>query len=167
MLILIVGLPGSGKSTVAKILAEKLHAIVLNSDVIRRELFPQLRDYSSKETQKVILETKRRTEELLRGGHIVILDTLFTKQGPRNEYRRLAESIGIPFKLVYVVTPEDATKERLQERQSRGDASEATFDYYLDRKPHFELIQGEHFTVTNAGDLQELQLRIKQIVKEI
>jgi predicted kinase len=167
MLILVIGLPGSGKSSVARMLANELGAIVLNSDVTRRELFPESRDYSSKETQAVIQETERRTREALKKGHIVILDALFTKQRPRDEYRKVAEDISVPFKLISVIAPESVIKKRMEQRQKEGDASEATFDYYLDRKPHVESIRGTHFTVNNKGDLEELEFQVRQLAEEI
>ena len=167
MLILVTGLPGSGKSTVAQILSHRLGAVVFNSDVIRRELFPNARNYSSRETQAVIRETERRTEQALQEGNTVILDALFTKQHPRDEYRMRAERLGVPFKIVYVTTPEEATKERMELRIKNGDASEATYEYYLDRKPHFEQVQGEYRTICNTGGIKELEEQLNDFLKEI
>ena len=39
MVVIMAGLPGSGKSTVARALAERLPATVLDKDVIRAALF--------------------------------------------------------------------------------------------------------------------------------
>lgn len=167
MLILVTGLPGSGKSSVAQLLARGLNAVVLNSDIIRRELFPELRNYTPQETQEVIRETRTRTEELLRKGYIVILDALFTKQRPRNEYQKFAQKIGVPCKIVHVMAPELDTETRMKLRQQKGNASEATFEYYLDRKPHFEPVSGEHFIINNTGDFQELESQVTQLAKKI
>lgn len=164
MLILVTGLPGSGKSTVAKMLAGELDAVVLNSDTLRRELFPVSRDYSSRETQAVIRETERRTKELLQAGRVVILDALFTKQRPRDEYKNVAEELGAPFVVVLVAASEEMTKTRMDLREEAGDASEATFAYYLDRKPHFEAVVGEHILIENRGDLKVLESRVREIV---
>ena len=38
--IVMAGLPGTGKSTIARELEKRLHAVVLNKDAIRAELFP-------------------------------------------------------------------------------------------------------------------------------
>jgi adenylylsulfate kinase len=40
MLIAMAGLPGTGKSKIASCLAEPMHAVVLNKDVVRAALFP-------------------------------------------------------------------------------------------------------------------------------
>src|SRR5579859_6966621 len=54
MLIMMAGLPGTGKSTLAEALAEALPATVLNKDRIRAALFDSV-DYSS-EQDDVCLE---------------------------------------------------------------------------------------------------------------
>ena len=52
MVILVLGLPGSGKSYFAGRLAQKINAEYLNSDQIRKEMF-QGRTYSDSEKAKV------------------------------------------------------------------------------------------------------------------
>lgn len=167
MLILVIGLPGSGKSTVARLLARKLDATVLNSDLIRRELFPESRTYSSQETQAVIKETEKRTQELLQRGATVILDALFTKQRPRDEYKKLAARMGVPFALVCVSAPEALIKERMDARAQVGDASEAGFAYYLDRKPHFESAGEGGLLIENGGGYEELVSRVEDLAAKL
>ena len=162
-LTLVIGLPGVGKSTVARLLAEKTRTVTLTSDTIRRELFPNKRDYSSKETQAVIKETEKRARNFLKEGKNVILDALFTKQKPRDYYKKFAESLGANFKIVLVTTKEEVIQERLEARKQKGDSSEANFAYYLDRKPHFEPIQGEHITIDNSNDLDTLEVQLNTI----
>lgn len=167
MLILITGLPGSGKSTVARLLGEALDAEVLKSDLIRRELFPVARTYTSEETQRVIAETERRVTDFLKQGRTVILDALFTKQRPRDQYRAFAETVGVAFCIVHVHASDEQTQSRLEERARKGDASEATYDYYLDRKNHFEPVQGEHLTIDNAGTAADLAAQVADLAKAI
>ena len=167
MLILVLGLPGAGKSTVARLLAEALGAETLNSDVVRRELFPVTRTYTSQETGAVIKETERRITELLKEGKTVVTDALFTKERSRDEYRQLAQELQVPFVLIYVSAPETMTKERMDQRSHAGDASEATFEYYLNRKPHFEVPSGEHYHIENDGSMEELQQKVGEVARKL
>lgn len=159
-LTLVIGLPGVGKSTVARLIAEKSGAVIINSDIIRRELFPEKRDYSPQETQAVIRETDRRVQTLLKEGKSVILDALFTKQRPRNYYRQLAGNTGTNFTILFVTANDEAVKERLELRAQKGDPSEATFEYYLNRKAKFVPIKGEHVTIDNSGDFETLKRQV-------
>ncbi len=160
ILTLVTGLPGAGKTTVAKILAEQSEAVILNSDETRRELFPIRRVYTPEETRAVISETEERTRRLLKRGQSVILDALFTKQKPRSWYRDLAKQMGVNFRIILVVTPGELIEERLEKRPHTNDPSEATFAYYLDRKKHFEPVQGNHSVIDNSGDLETLKSKI-------
>lgn len=82
--IVLTGLSGSGKSTVASLLAEhEKNAVIINSDTVRKELFPQGRTYSREETKAVIEEMNRRAERMLREGRTVIKDALHTTEASR------------------------------------------------------------------------------------
>lgn len=167
MLILVLGLPGAGKSTVTRFLAQMLGAEMLNSDIVRRELFPVSRTYTSKETGIVIKETERRIRDLLTKGKTVVIDALFTKERSRDEYRRLALRLRVPLVLIYVSAPEGLTKKRMGLRSQAGDASEATFEYYLDRKPHFEIPAGKHYHIENDEDVEALKEKVAVVARKI
>ena len=162
-LTLIVGLPGVGKTTAAKILAQINGGAILDSDVSRRELFPTERTYSSQETGQIIQEVRKRTRKLLGQGKSVILDALFTKQRARDEYRKLTEELKINFQILEVVADEEKIKIRMDKRQREGDVSEANFAYYLDGKPHFEL-EEEGIVIKNSKGFEELERSIKKTI---
>ena len=55
MLIIMAGLPGTGKSTVAAELARRMDAIILNKDTVRHALFPaELVEYSTAQDDFVV-----------------------------------------------------------------------------------------------------------------
>lgn len=154
-LFLVTGLPGAGKSTVARMLEEMTGATILNSDALRRELFPQSRAYSPAETQVVIRHQKQRAKAQIESGTSVILDALFTKERPRAYYRKLAQELGADFKLVLVTADEEKIKERIAKRLGEGaDPSEADFDYYLSRKKVFEPPPDPDLVIDTSGTLE-------------
>src|SRR3989344_5068279 len=162
-LIIITGLPGSGKSTVAQLLSEKMRADILRSDAVRRELFPVRRTHSPEETKAVIEETTRRVREKLASGKDVIIDALFTKQRAREGYRALASSLGVDVHIVLIVSSEDETRLRLDLRAMTDDPREATFALYLDRKPRFEQVRGPHFIIDNTGTMDVLKEKVETL----
>ena len=72
--VLFAGLPGTGKSTLARALAERLHAAVLDKDCVRGALFPgALTDYSAEQDQlcmRAILEAAAYLTERRRVDYI-------------------------------------------------------------------------------------------------
>lgn len=71
-LIVLVGLPASGKSTFTKELAEKENAIILSSDELRNELFNDINDQS--DNAKVFEVMNKRAKDFLSQGDNVIYD---------------------------------------------------------------------------------------------
>lgn len=151
MLIIVCGLSGTGKTTVAKLIAEKLSAAHLRTDVIRKEL-SERPSYNDEEKEKVYREMFARSEELLKIGSVV-LDATFLKRRHRQIAKDLAGKIGAPFYMVEAVCPEKIIRERLTKRV--GDASEARFSEYLAQKKELEPIMEEHFTIDTAGNIPE------------
>lgn len=149
-------------------LAGTSSGVVVSSDNIRRELFPLRRTYAPAETRKVNSEIKKRVRRALLEKQTVILDALFTKQRPRDEYRVLADSLDDEFVIVLVTAPESQVKARLEGRRPNADdPSEATYAIYVDRKAHFEPVAGEHIVVDNAASLALLSGRIEELAKSL
>ena len=111
-LILIGGLPAAGKSTVAGLLADRLGAVLLSSDHIRKEmagispLIPATGAYrrgiyDDEHTARTYDELIRRAVELLGVGETVVLDASWTRdrscgRSPRASATRAhAEFVGV------------------------------------------------------------------------
>src|SRR3954452_16784870 len=97
--ILICGLPGSGKTTLAKQLAPKVPAVRLSPDEWKHDLGIDYYD----EQSRVRLEARlwRLAQELLALGQSVILDNGFWARGERDELRVRARSLGVAVELHY------------------------------------------------------------------
>lgn len=132
VVILIGGLSGTGKSTLARSLAELLGAEVLRTDVIRRQVFgqdhgatPGFDLYSNAARQKVYDELFLRASELANDGRNVILDGVFAGNAPLRRAMALATT-GSFLAVECVCRPETALARIAGRLASGHDASEAT-----------------------------------------
>jgi aminoglycoside phosphotransferase family enzyme/predicted kinase len=131
------GLSGSGKSTAAARLVEASGAVRIRSDVERKRLFglaPEERsrpeDAATLYSDETSVRTFRRLAELaentLDAGFSVIVDGTFLHRHVRDDFRRLARNLDVPFVILHCAAGPHALRERLQRRVSHGrDASEA------------------------------------------
>ena len=167
VMVLISGLSGTGKSSVAAELAGVTGLVSLNSDVIRREIFgpahllEEAKEgapaeygkgiYSEETTKKTYAELIGRGRVLLEGGRPVILDATFASDGFRDDARQAAKEAGAEFFIVECTAGEDIIKERLYKRVARGGSvSEATWEIYLEQKKRFEPFTGPWLRVDTS-----------------
>ena len=149
-LVLMSGLPGSGKSTIARGLARPIHALIHRSDVRRKSLhqipapIPKQSGFSEgiyspdqiKRTYSNLLES---TLHDLRHGRSVIVDATFSKSDRREEFIRAAGELNVPTYVVETFAGEEATRTRLRKRaEDRHEPSSADFSVYLEARQRFE-----------------------------
>jgi predicted kinase len=117
-LILICGLPGSGKTTLAKRLAPRVPAVRLCPDEWKHDLDIDYYD----EQRRELLEQRlwRLGQELLGLGQSVILENGFWAREEREEYRRRARSLDVAVELRYLEVPVDELCRRLEIRNELG-----------------------------------------------
>jgi len=140
-LILVGGLPGSGKSTVASGVGEGTGWTVLRSDDLRRELFggeaeggwdgvppPYLTGrYRPEATRAVYQELLRRAERLLGLGRSVILDASWTDASLRQTVSSVADRTSSDLsELCCACGSEEAEAHILKRRADASNGSEAT-----------------------------------------
>ena len=127
LLLLIGGLPASGKSTLAQTLAGRLALVPLNSDVVRKQragVSPTARRaaaygeelYSADATAATYTALLDTAREWLTRGVSVALDASFRQAGHRAQAIALAESLGVPWLAIECVCPPAATRTRLAAR---------------------------------------------------
>jgi uncharacterized protein len=127
-LVLVGGLPGTGKSTVAGRLAEQVGMTVLSSDRVRKELAgldpstPQGAEpyrtgrYAPEMTERVYTELLDRAEALLAHGESVVLDASWTAGEQRRRAATLAERSHARIVPIRCHAPAEVSAQRLRDR---------------------------------------------------
>lgn len=171
----VCGMPASGKSTIAKALAEAFGIHVLRSDVIRKKLFNlkpngsieipfeegiYSKGASSLTYGKILLMAQEEIEK----GSSVILDATYGSRHKRDEVIRLAHDMGSNVIFVECVSSEATLKERLKRRNKTAGISDARlyhFDQFKTRfEPLDEIHDEMHIRVDTEKPLEECMRQI-------
>jgi hypothetical protein len=133
-LVLVGGLPGTGKSTLARDLAEHARFTVVRSDVVRKELAGlSAREpapspfgegiYAPAWTERTYAECLCRAERALFEGNRVLVDATFGDERYRRAFLDAAARLAVPGVFLLCQADPVAVRERLRNR--RGDVSDA------------------------------------------
>ncbi len=125
------GVSGSGKTTGTQRLVEE-GAIRLRSDVERKRLVQQgeVTDqselYGSAATEATYVRLSHLAQTGLSVGYSIVVDATFLRRAHREQFRQLANSMNIPFRILIFDQPREVLVNRLRERKRLGtDASDA------------------------------------------
>jgi len=146
-LVLVGGLPGTGKSTLARGLAERAGFSVIRSDVVRQELAGASGSsrvpspfgeglYSPEWTGRTYAECLRRAEALLFAGGRVIIDATFREERARQRFLEAAAGWGVPGLVLLCQAGPARVRTRLGSR--RDDASDADWSVHVQLAQRWE-----------------------------
>ncbi|WP_019503637.1 bifunctional aminoglycoside phosphotransferase/ATP-binding protein [Pleurocapsa sp. PCC 7319] len=142
-LILMSGLSGSGKSTVAKNIARTKGAIQIRSDAVRKHLAGISLDESGEDSIYTAEMTQKTYDRLLnlgitlaREGYTVILDAKYDRLALRHPAISQANLYHIPLKIIHCTAPESVLRDRINTRQD--DISDATADLIAQQQANTE-----------------------------
>ena len=127
-----MGLPGSGKSTVAAKLKVETNAVLLSSDELRLQLFAKP-TFSQTEHDTLYRILDKMVDEFLAKGYDVIYDANLNRLIHRQEKYELARKHHAQCILWWVKTPAELAKQRRLSEQNHilipsGDTPENLFD---------------------------------------
>jgi predicted kinase len=117
-IICLYGFPGSGKSYVARNLAEEVQLAHVSSDRIRNELFQTPR-YDPQENAIVTHLMDYMSEEFLSSGVSIVYDTNALRVAQRRRLRELAHKHKAAYILIWLQVDIDTAFSRTQERDRR------------------------------------------------
>jgi predicted kinase len=165
-IIVVSGLPGTGKSYFSRRLAERLPYLILESDALRKKLFPAPA-YSAEESAYLFRTIHQLLEGLLKKGIPVILDATNLSERNREYLYSIAEHSNARLVLVEVKAPPELVKKRLKIRMkaiNSADNSDADWAIYEKMRPAAEKINRRHYTVDTSRDITPV---IDKIVREV
>jgi predicted kinase len=142
--VLFAGLPGTGKSTLAQALAQRLSAAVLDKDHVRGALFPgALTDYTTEQDQlciRAMLEAGAYLTERRRREYVFFDGRTFSKQTQIEEVLQAAERAGARWRILHLTCSDAVAEERLARSDPGHPAKNRDPALYRQIKQHFEPI---------------------------
>ena len=148
MIIIIFGLPGSGKSYFASRLAMQLGATYVNSDELRMEMVAD-RTYTENEKNMVYDAMLKAMSEAVAAGKPIVLDATFYKKSIRKRFEHKARHMGQRIIYIEVTAPEDIIEDRLKIPRTY---SEADFDVYLKIRKVAEPLKADHLILESSNN---------------
>src|SRR5207244_11299333 len=132
------GFPGTGKSTIARLLAAALHAPLIDRDIIRQtavHVFGELPQVGQFSYELMFALTR----EQLSLGLSVVVDTPLTYRTTYEQCKELALAYQTPMLVVHCLCPPEVQKRRLEGRKGNVSAFQITsWEEWEQWKPRFE-----------------------------
>jgi predicted kinase len=152
LLVLTVGLPGTGKTTLARSIGMRLGGVVYSSDRVRKELAGVAATYRTHGeidaglydqdmSRRTYAELSRLASTSLSGGESVVVDATYRSQPDRAEVLERARSLGLDCWIVECRLPESLALARIAARSSSGEgASDADAAVYRVQRDRYDSI---------------------------
>jgi aminoglycoside phosphotransferase family enzyme/predicted kinase len=138
-LVLLCGLTGSGKTTLAEELSQRLDLPVFSSDAIRKVLAAKPGRENAPMTEKTYGKIVREAEKQILAGRGAILDATFAQRANREKVSRMAAKHNVPVFLVHCFATDATIKHRLAQRAAEGlDRSDGRWEIYVEQKARCE-----------------------------
>lgn len=171
-LILMSGISGSGKSTIAKKLARRMGAIHIRSDAVRKHLagVPLYERggadlYGPEMTEKTYGRLLELGIKLAATGYPVILDAKYDREALRQDAIAQSQSHQLPLQIFHCTAPESVLRDRLNSRS--GDITDATADLLAAQIAAAEpFTEAELAYVTTLDTTQDLDTLVAQILSQ-
>ncbi len=160
MLILMAGLPGTGKSTLARQLALALPALILDKDPIRAALFaPERIEYATAQDDfcmSIMLQVAEYLLDQDTATNVILDGRTFSRRYQVEMVADLAARLRQPLRIIECVCADASAQRRLEQDAARGShvAGNRNFALYQAIQARFEPIEGPKLIVNTDEDLQ-------------
>ena len=147
MIVIVLGLPGSGKSYFASRLAEVIQADYINSDQVRKEMFSK-RMYSEQEKGAVYNAMLEKMKSVVQLNKDLVIDATFQREDSRQLFIR--QLIGkVEFFFIEITANPDLIRRRLKKERP---FSEADFDVYELTRHQWQPLSEPHLSLESTDE---------------
>lgn len=158
MIVVMAGLPGTGKSTIARALADRLSGTILSKDDIRHMLFT-LRDVEySTEQDDFCMEVMLQTAEYIfrkNPDRSIFLDgRSYSRSYQVERVVNFATRLKQPFHVIECVCTEATARTRLQNSNGHP-AANRNYELYKEVKARFEKITAPKLLLDTGQNLEQ------------
>lgn len=163
MIVIVFGLPGTGKTY----FSQRLHLSTgfrhLNTDKIREQL-SRKGEYDDHTKDLIYNELIKEARMTLGQGGDVIIDGTFHKKSRRDRIRHLADEMNHQAFFIEMLAEEESIRKRLSLNREH---SEAGFDVFLKLKDEADPFTGEHLTLwSDADPVDKMITKAKAYINE-
>ncbi|ELR73881.1 hypothetical protein C900_00045 [Fulvivirga imtechensis AK7] len=148
MIIIVFGLPGSGKTYFAERLAHRIKANLISSDTLRKEIV-DVPTYSDDEKRLIYKKMFDIMYDFLHSKNHLVLDGTFYKAELRNNFIEEAQGIGKNISFIEIQADEGLIEERLAHKRKTSDAD---FEVYQRIKNEFEPFHLDHLVLKSTNE---------------
>ncbi|HEX8390631.1 MAG TPA: ATP-binding protein, partial [Candidatus Saccharimonadales bacterium] len=164
LIVMVIGLPGAGKSFFARRFADMFGAPLVSADWIRHTVAPESR-YDTAEDELVHALAQQEIAQLIKTGKTIIVDGGVDTRANRQAIEQMAAKPGYGRLVVWVQTDEPTSMTRSRRRSSKreGDELNAPMDQdaFSRAKEQFSVpARGEPFIVVSGKHTYATQARI-------
>ena len=166
-LVMLSGLPGTGKSYFARELVKRVPFLVLESDRLRKALVHDPK-YTPGEHSRVFAACHLLLEDFLGQGRRVLFDAANLTEKYRQPVYQMAGWASAPLVVIRLIAPEETVRRRLAERVAGldpGNYSDADWLIHTRLRQGAEPIKREHLTVDTSLDIDPVLEEIARLVR--
>jgi len=164
MMVIVMGLPGSGKSYFARRLSKRLNFKYIGSDETRKDM-EAMGKYNKEDKQQVYDRMEFLAEKCFQENINMVLDATFIKENLRQQFVALALTKNSAYCIIWIEAAEELIRKRISVK--RND-SEADFQVYMKLSEEFEVPKPPYLKLQSKQDnIDDLIIQAEKYIEAV